>query len=93
MHLKSLATWLFVQYFFHAAFKENMSGLLALCEGNPLVHYDVTKWDNFLCHCTFVQEIASDQWIPLTQRDSFMDLWCFFVVSLNKLLNKHSTDW
>ena len=27
-----------------------------------------------------------------SQRDSNMDLWCFFVVSLNKLLNKHSID-
>ena len=24
------------------------------------------------------------------QRDSNVDLWCFFIASLNKLLNKHS---
>ena len=27
-----------------------------------------------------------------SQRDNNADLWCFFVVSLNKLLNKHSID-
>ena len=26
-------------------------------------------------------------------RNSNRDLWCFFVVGLNKLLNKHSIDW
>ena len=27
------------------------------------------------------------------QRDSNVDLWCFFVFSLNKLLNKHWIGW
>ena len=28
-----------------------------------------------------------------SQRDSNKDLWCFFVVSPNEVLNKHLIDW
>ena len=35
--------------------------------------------------------LCGHRWIPLT-KGSNTDLWCFFVVSCSKLLNKHSID-
>ena len=39
-------------------------------------HYDVIKWKHFLHYCPFVQ---GSHWWFHSQRDSDVDLWCFFV--------------
>ena len=58
-------------------------------------HYDIIKWKQFQRYWPFVKGIHSS---PVTggfpsQKASNTGHWCSFVVSPNKLLNKHLIDW
>ena len=52
---------------------------------NQMLHYDVIKWKQFPRYRPFVS------WIPPTKGNN-VGLWCPYVVSLCKRLNKHSID-
>ena len=55
-------------------------------------HDDVIKWKHFLCYWPFVRGIRWPRWIPRTKaRDA--ELWCFFILRLNKWLSKQPLGW
>ena len=66
--------------------------LLCFNEGQfTRIHYDVIKWKYFPRLPHYVGNPPVSGGFP-SQRISKADLWCFFVVNLNKLLNKNSID-
>ena len=67
----------------------------ALWSSYPITHLSkstMTSWSEhtFRITCLLWWESTGQQWFP-SQRVSNPELWCFFAVSLNKLLNKQST--
>ena len=55
-------------------------------------HDDVIKWKHFPRYWSFMRELTGPRWIPRA-KVSDAELWCFFVMRLDKRLCKQSGGW
>ena len=56
-------------------------------------HEEVMTWIHFPHYWPFVRGIHQSMAVSLHKGPINADLWCFFDVKLNKMLNKHSSHW
>ena len=67
---------------------ENVPGIRGACATRNITYLIRGPWGRYPQHCPFVRETTAPLYIPFTKVPVMLDVYAFFLVSLNKLLRK-----